>query len=81
MNINMTTHESIVESISQESGYNQGYTEGYARAKRDAWDVVDEIAKYYLENKHVCEEHEQKLHVALHIQQEIYTKCNERNGT
>tara|TARA_B100000212_G_C27343075_1_gene520104 strand:+ start:389 stop:610 length:222 start_codon:yes stop_codon:yes gene_type:complete len=73
----MTTHESIIESVSQESGYNQGYTAGYARAKRDAWDVADKIAKYYLETKHACDEHEQKLHVALYIQQQIYTECNE----
>ncbi len=73
----MTTHESIVESISQESGYNRGYTEGYARAKRDAWDVVDTIAKYYMEREHACAEDEQKLHAALFIQQQIYTECNE----
>lgn len=72
----MTTHESIVESISQESGYNRGYKEGYAKAKRDAWDVADKIAKYYLEEVKDVED-EQKLYVALHIQQQIYTECNE----
>ena len=74
----MTSHESIVESVSQNSGYNRGYKEGYARAKQDAWDVVDKIAKYYLETEHACPEDEQKTHVALFIQQQIYTECNER---
>lgn len=77
MNVNMTTHESIVESMSQESGYNRGYAQGYAKAKRDAWDVVDAIAKYYMETEHACVEDEHRLHVALYIQQQIYTECNE----
>ena len=81
MNDNMTTHESIVESMSQESGYNRGYTEGYARAKRDAWDVVDKIAKYYLDTVDACVEDEHRLRAALYIQQQIYTECNEQHRT
>lgn len=77
MSVNMTTHESIVESVSRESGHKHGYAEGYAQAKREAWDVVDHIAKFYIKSAKDSTEDMIRLQTSLYIQQQIYTECNE----
>jgi hypothetical protein len=40
-------HRDIVDHISYDRGFNTGHEEGYEKGKKEAWDLMGELADWY----------------------------------